>query len=374
MKKILCIVLIISALLSLSACDGYYEPVKSTDEEARVIMTLTLEGKSYEVRYELYRAMFLTYKSFVDGGDESVWTDESSEEYTAKIHGMIVERVTDIYAALHLCDKIGINLYSSAIERQIKEYVKSGVEGGVYDGETLGGYASYEEYLETLAKLGLNYSVQELVLRYAIAIDKINAYYAGEVSEDSLGTSTSGGAIKYTKEDIEDFYYSYDSVRYMKAFVQSKYAGAYERAVRLREKMLEAEGDDEAVAIAIVSSSISINEDVMRGVVIGKYSLDEENYRVMTDAAFNTGIGRVSEIVEITAGEDPGYYILYPILKTEEHFEECYDEIATAYVENEIGKLLHDVQTALVESARGSELLDTLDYSKITYPEVALKN
>ena len=78
--------------------------------------------------------------------------------------------------------------------------------------------------------------------------------------------------------------------------------------------------------------------------------------------------------MEITAGEDPGYYILYPILKSEEHFEECYDEIAAVYVENEIGRLLYDVQTALTEGARGTELLDSLDYSKITYPEVAIEN
>ena len=374
MKKFLSVILIISSLLALSACGGYYEPIKSTDEEARVIMTLSFEDKTYEVRYELYRAMFLTYKATVDGGDGGVWSGEGSEEYVARVHELIVERITDIYAALHLCDKIGINLYSNAVEKEIKEYVKTGVEGGIYDGEAVGGYSSYEEYLEALSKLGLNYSVQELVLRYAIAIDKITAYYAGEAGDEYFDSGLTGGAIEYTREDVEDFYYSYDSVRYMLAFVQSKYSGAYDRALRLREKMLSAEGNDAAVATAIISSSISAGEDVMRGVVIGKYSLDEENYRDMTKAAFETNIGKVSEIVEVTAGKDPGYYILYPVLKSEEHFEECYDEIAAVYVENEIGKLLYDVQTALTESARGTELLDTLDYSKITYPKVAIEN
>ena len=90
----------------------------------------------------------------------------------------------------------------------------------------------------------------------------------------------------------------------------------------------------------------------------------------MTETAFSTPIGRVSDIVEITAGYEPGYYILYPIAKAERHFEECYNEIASVYVENEIGKILYDVQLALIESAVGSELLDTLDYSAITYPTV----
>ena len=373
MKKILCILLITATLLSLVSCGDKYAPVESTDEEARVVMTLSLDGEKYEVRYELYRAMFLTYKSSVDGGDNTVWSGADKATYISRIHSIITERITDIYATLHHAGQLGINLYSRDVENQIKEYIKISVEGGIYEGETLQGYKSYMAYLKALAKLGLNYSVQELMLRYTIAIDKINTHYAGEVTDELLDTSLSGGALEYTKEDVESFYYSDESVRYMSAFVQSKYDGALSRATKLRDKMLAVEGNDYSVAIAIISNSISLNEDVERGVVIGRHSLDEETYRDLTDAAFSTPIGKVSNVIEIQTGYDPGFYILYPIAKTAEHFDEAYSEIALVYVGNEIGKILFDVQTALTESAASTELLNSLDYSGITYPSVEIQ-
>lgn len=373
MKRLLSFLLIFALLLSLSACGGY-EPVESTEEEARTVMTLTLDGKTYEVRYELYRAMFLTYKESVDGGDDSVWSGENSRKYVEAIHSMIVARITDVYAVFHLCDKVGINLYSSSIENQIKDYIKDGVEGGIYGGESVGGHATYEDYLKALARLGHNYSTQVLILRYSIAINLLTEYYAGTIKDATLDDSLVGGALTFTKEDVKEFYEGDDSVRVMSAFVQSKYYGALGRAESLRAKMISSAGNDDAVAQTIGSNSMSVNQDVKRGIVIGRHSLDEENYGAMTEAAFSTAVGSVSDIVTITAGDSyhQGYYILYRVDKSDEHFEECYDEIASVYVENEIGRLLYDIQCALTESATASELLSSLDYSKITYPTVNL--
>ena len=370
MKKILCILLVIASLLSLASCGDSYEPIESTEEEARVIMTLSFEGETYEVRYELYRTMFLTYRDAVDGGNRDVWSGGDSALYEEKVHEMIVKRVTDIYAAFHLCKKIGIDLYSNEVEKEIKEYIKAGVEGGVYEGEAIGGYKSYDDYLDALAKRGFNYSVQELVLRYGIAIDRITAYYAGTVENEALDDTPTGGALSYTKEIVKDFYNGSDSVRVMSAFVQSNYDGALERAEGLREKMLAAAGDDKQVALVILQNSISLNEDVERGEVIGRHSLDEENYGAITEAAFGTPVGGVSNIVKIDAGDEPGYYIFYVLEKNDEHFNDSYEDISSVFIENSIGALLFDVQSALIESAEGTELLDSLDYAAITYPTV----
>jgi|GEM_PF-3387314 len=368
MKKIFSLLIILATLLSLPSCGKKYEPIPSTEEESRVVMTLTLDGETYDVKYELYRAMFLAYKTTVDGGDSSVWSGDKKAEYIERIHSMILTRVTDIYAALHHAEELGINMYSSRIDSQIEEYIKLSVEGGVWGDEILLGHESYDAYLESLARLGMNYSTSELIYRYAIAIDLITEYYAGTPNAD--GTALEGGALEYTREDVAEFYFGDDSVRYMSAFVQSEYAGAYDRAEGIRRIMMDKAGDDEAVAIAIISNSLSSAADVKRGTVIGRYSLDEENYGALTEAAFSTTLGSVSDVVEITAGAEPGFFILYPVAKNEDHLDENYAEIASVYVENEIGKRLSEVQAALTESAEGTELLATLSYADITYPTV----
>lgn len=371
MKKIISLLIILAALVSLTSCGKKYEPVPSTEEESRVVMTLTLDGETYDVKYELYRAMFLTYKTAVDGGDPSVWSGDKKAEYIERIHSMILARVTDIYAALHHAKTIGIDMYSSRIDSRIEEYVKQSVEGGVWGDQVFIGHESYDAYLESLAQLGMNYATSELIYRYAIAVELITEHYAGTLNGD--GTALEGGALEYTKDDVKEFYLGDESVRYMSAFVQSEYAGAYERAETIRRAMMDKAGDDEAVAITIISNSLSSATDVKRGTVIGRYSLDEENYGALTEEAFSTSIGSVSDVVEIKVGTEPGFFVLYPVAKTDEHFDGNYAEIASVYVENEIGKRLLDVQRALTESATSTEVLNTLDYAAITHPTVNRK-
>ena len=370
MKKLISIIMILATLLGLTSCNKY-KPVPSTEEESRVVMTLTLDGEKYEVKYELYRAMFLTYKSFVDGGDPSVWSGADSAEHVANIQSLIISRITDIYAALHHAKKLGIDLYSKTVKNQIKEYVKLSVEGGVYNGEAIIGYGDYDSYLNSLAAMGMNYSVSELLYRYNIAIDLIREHYAGTLNE--IGTAYEGGALQYTEEDVRAFYFGEDSVRYMSAFIQSEYPDAKSRADVIRIAMQGHEGDDDKVAATIIGNTISSVTDVKNGVLIGRYNLDEENYGDITKAAFATPMGRVSEVIEVYSGAAAGFYILYPIAKDEEHFEANYAEIALTYVENEMGKQLEGVQAALTESIGVTDVFRGIDHANIPYPTVNRK-
>ena len=60
LKKLICALLTVAMLLALISC-GDYEPVPSTADEARTVMTFRIEGEKYELKYELYRCLFLTY-------------------------------------------------------------------------------------------------------------------------------------------------------------------------------------------------------------------------------------------------------------------------------------------------------------------------
>ena len=370
MKKLISIIMILATLLGLTSCNKY-KPVPSTEEEARVVMTLNLDGEEYEVKYELYRAMFLAYKPFVDGGDSSVWSGANSTEYVAKIQTMIISRITDIYAALHHAKKLGIDLYSKDVKNQIKDYVKVSVEGGVYNGEAIIGYGDYDSYLKSLASMGMNYSVSELLYRYNIAIDLIREHYAGTLND--FGTAYEGGVLQYTREDIEAFYFGDDSVRYMSAFIQSEYPDAASRAAIVRISMQAHAGDDDKVAATIIGNTISSATDVTHGTLIGRYNLDEENYGDITKAAFSTPTGSVSEVIEVYTGAAAGFYVLYPIAKTAEHLDENYAEIALTYVENEMGRQLESVQAALTESIGVTDVFNSIDHANIPYPTVNKK-
>ena len=96
MKKLTSIVLIIATLalsiLSLASCTkNKYAPVESTAEEKKVVMTLSIDSDKYEVKYELYRALFLALRDEVDGGDRSVWSGENKAEYIEKIDALIIK-------------------------------------------------------------------------------------------------------------------------------------------------------------------------------------------------------------------------------------------------------------------------------------------
>ena len=144
---LLLLALCVSCLLPLCSCgDSKYERVESTDEEKRIVMRLELGEKTYDVRYELYRALFLNLKSTVDGGDETVWEGEQSEAYVEQIDVLILDRICEIYSAFALCDELKIDIYSSKVEDTIDEYIRADVDGG----EGVVGYGSYEKYLQVM--------------------------------------------------------------------------------------------------------------------------------------------------------------------------------------------------------------------------------
>ena len=55
-KKILAVLLAISALFGLFSCskdENTYPPVESTKEERKTVMTLSIDEEKYEIPYEL---------------------------------------------------------------------------------------------------------------------------------------------------------------------------------------------------------------------------------------------------------------------------------------------------------------------------------
>lgn len=372
MKKIIALLLVLATLFSFSACKKKYYAVESTEEEAKTVMTMSVDGKTYEVKYELYRAFFLTYKSTVDGGNADVWVGESKDEYVNRINGMIIERISEIYATFAICERIGFDLYSKDVEKQITEEIKAIVEEKTAEAEREGNKDyEYEDYLAELKANYLNYSVQTLMIRYSIAISAINDYYIGTASVDDVNYGMTLGALEFTKDDVRAFYFGDDCTRVLISSFQKIITDTpEEKAESIKSALANAaateyspEEKEAAVFNAIIKSGYFSNgAEVENGYVLGKYNLDRRYYQEMTDAAFGIDEGEVTDPISIVTAEENSYYVIYRSYKSEEHFEANYNEILYVYLTNRVGEITYTVAEELMSSVNFTE---ALDYSKI---------
>ena len=370
MKRIISLILIFSALFALVSCgESEYPPVESTEVEKQSALILTVDGEEYTVKYELYRAFFLAYKDSVDGGDSSVWNGADKDAYIEEIESIIISKCSEIYSVLHHSKKIGIDVYSDEYNEIVEGFITASVEGGYYDEIFIEGFGgNYEAYLESLKKSYLNYSVQDLLFRYTLEQEAIYDYYAGTLDGEFLEEAQKG-ALEYTKEDVESFYYnSEECVRVLRIYRPMLYVEA-DRIAEIRESVANKAllGDDAVLDYIIGSSGTNTGiEEIKNGMVIGRYSDDRMYYEERTEIAFSLDVGEASEVIKLYTVSEEAYEILYRIAKNNAHFDECYDEIVEVYIQNEIGKILYDCSSKLCESAVRSSLLESLDRAGIT--------
>lgn len=362
MKKIIAVFILLTSLFIVSC--GTYPAVESTEEESRVLFTMTIGDEEYDVKYELYRALFLTHKSDVDGGDATVWEGDESATYIEKINDIIIPKIANIYATINLAEQIGVNFSSKEVKKTVDGFIKTSVEGGVYNGSNVVGYGSYDKYLEALSAMNLNYSVQVLMYHYAIAQTKIAEHYIGTLNEDNFTPDATPGKLEYTKDDVKEFYDSGDCVRILRVFIQDSIE-AEERAARIQQKMLNASTTNDVSLIIIQNTFMSIDE-AYGGMIIGRYGLDENNYKKFTETAFNLDVGEVSEYFQTVTGEENGYHILYSAEKSDEHFEEYYFYAVDAYLNHQIGKMIHDGSEALLEDIEYKSAYENLSHKDIS--------
>lgn len=366
MKKIAAVILAVVTVISLAGCGKKYKAVKSTKEEARTVLTLNIGGEEYEVKYELYRALFLNYKSTVDGGNNSVWSGADSAKYVNEINKMIVSRAAEIYSVIALAEQLGLEPYSKDIDETIYARIELSVEGNGVDVVGFGG--DYDAYLASLKAMNLNYSVQTLMLRYSIMLEKINEYYIGTF-DSAMGHMD--GQYSYTRDDVKSYYESDKCVRILHAFVgKNKMSNSLDVITALRDDIIKAESDID-VALLIINRTTAVTSDNLSGkkvtgIMLGKGVVSDGIYAAYRDTAFSMKPGEVSEIIEV-GGTEPGYYVLYALEKNSEHFEFCYDTVKFSYLDNVVGEKLNNLAQSGVTSVRYTD-----DYNSINHKNISM--
>lgn len=363
MKKISALIIALLTMILLVGCgEDDYEPVESTEEEAKIVMAFECDGETYGVRYELYRALFLGNKNLVDGGDESVWSGENRAAYIDKINEIIAARAYEIFSALHVAEKIGFDPYSKEANKKINEYIKGAVEGD----ESQIGHGSYEKYLASLKDNYLNYSVATLLMRYSMSMDAINAYYAG-YEHEAFGNMQ--GDYKYTKEDVKSYYFSDNCARIIEAYIPK---GVRDEAwiTSFRDKLISS--SEQEMAVQIISNTTATEADLLvdgkiSGMVIGKSSLDTFFYSRYLEEVFSATPGTLGETFELSGTDADGHYMIYGLEKSEEHFERCYEQVRLSYIDNVIGEKIGTATEKFRESTTYAE-----DYASIIHSEISM--
>ncbi len=368
MKKILCLMLAIASLFLICACkDGKdYEPIPSTEKEATTVFSFIIDKEKYDVKYELYRALFLTYSSEYDNGDKSFWDKQEAEAAKKDINDRIISFAADIYATLHHADMLGLDPYSSEADDKIYEYIKNSVDGS--DAAVIEGFGGdYDAYLKSLYDANLNYSVQVLLLRYSIAYNSIITYYTGTEDIDAPTLDMTSGNLEYTKDDVYNFYMSDSAVRVSVIEINPLYISE-ERIKQIRDKIASFTSEEDALNYAVGNTS-SDASDIKNGVIIGTESLDMAYYGDAVKAAFALDIYETSSPIKVYAESSSVYWILYRKAKSDSHFNECYEDIENVYIAQQIGQTLSEVKTSLIGSVSFASAFDTIIHSSVSMDE-----
>ncbi len=373
MKRFIAIALLFCVCISaFSGCKkNKYDPVESTEEESRVIISLKVGENSYDIRYEFYRAFFLTYKSEIDGGDESVWSGENKSEYIDKINEKIISEAAEIFSVFELCKRLRIDLYSDDIEDQINEMIKINVEGGSWGDRTLIGYdGDYEKYLASLKEIYHNYQTSVLLMRYYIGKQLIDDYYIGSALSDDGSGRITDGAIEYTKDKIRDYYNSDESSQILTTFVADEVSYTpTEDAEEIRlEVIAAAKISTNAVRIRMIDlGSPTAVAELESGILIGRNSLSRD-YSELAEVADSLSVGEVGRVVKTVSSEyGKRYYIIYKMEKSETFFEENYTAVVQVYLYDTIGTNL-----AMVAELLKNEATYTENYYNILHSEVRM--
>ena len=325
-------------------------------------MTFELEGEKYELKYELYRALFLNHSESYDGGDKSFWSTAAADGAKAELDAKITSLALDIFTALHLCKKIGYDPYSLDADDKIEEYIKESVEGGSvagFDGD-------YDAYLASLKEMNLNYSVQTLMYRYAIANDKIISYYRGTEDADNPKPDMKDGALEYTESDVRAFYNSDSCARICVITFNAEYT-SLDKVQQRRDTIASYTSEEAALGYAVqFTNPLGDPEEILKGTVVGKNSMDTAYYSEVAAAAFGLTEGATSAVIPINAESHSEYWIVYKMKKTPEYLESEFDTVEDVYVAQRIGEIVAAAKSSLASTVKHTDAFTNLDRSKIS--------
>lgn len=352
MKKIFVSLILVILIFALFSCsDDKYEPAQSTEEESKVIYTLEIEDEKYEIRYELYRFLFLTNKGAIDGGNSDVWSGPDAKSYIDKMDAVIIGEAAEIFSVLHLANNIGFDPYSDKADYEVEQMFLNDINSCSGENEE----ERYTSFLKGIKQKYLNHSTADLLYRFALSEKAIDEYYRTKYD--------------YTEDNVKEFYFSDGCARILQAYFQAG-VKSYSEVQLYRNELMNSK-NEMALAIKIIGSTAAnetdlIDQGELSGIILGKRSLSQREYADYVNEIFSTPDETMTPVITLKNTNADGYYLVYRLAKTNDHFEKFYPAIANAYIDDIVGGTLGGMENALVESCTPEPGYDTIVHAEIS--------
>lgn len=297
-----CAALVASAVLFSSCGNGGETYIKSSKDDAAVVMTVD----GYDVRREVFEYFYVNYAGQL-GEDSSLL-----KEY-------VMDSLFELYAGLSLAEEYGITPDDSAVKDRVDS---------MFD-EYAAGYASADDFIADMEQMHINDSVLRLILEAMECSDQV---YYKLINE---------GIIPSDEGEIRDIINSDELIRIKQIFIEKTSDGNDAEKLELAESLhaRAVGGEDFAALIDEYGNDWQMfsNPD---GVYITKY----QNIPEFSDAAFALNINEISGVVETYKG----YSIILRLEKEEDyinkHFDDLYDNIQTARFNEMIARIKNELK------------------------------
>ena len=327
---------ILMAILALTGCEKTYKEARSSREMRRTVARIG----DYEVNYEFFRYLFLSFKPGVDGGDDSVWTGPDADEYFKVCKEKCEEVMRAVYGTFIFAKNAGIDPYSKEADARVDELVKATIEGGFINGNYVQGYGSVKKYREDLEANHMTDAVNRLFFRYSICESMLYEYYT-----DTFG----GGTIQTDDQTIRNFFAQEDLIRMTWIAVQKDgtFTDAQYRTLanERREGLLACSSLDEKLQYVAFHNLQAATMD--KGVFLTASTCGAE-YKTVYEEAKSLSAGEVGDIIETA----DAFYIPLRLQKPSDYLNTAngMTEIVNLYIEHSLYSTLDSQNEALTIS------------------------
>lgn len=303
------ICLLAFCLLTFSGCSA--AALKSSEEELTPVATV---GK-YDVPYELYRYVALTYKDqFEAGKSVDIWLGESGESLMAELKENIDISLVKMYTTVSLCEKYGLSADSPLVTSNVNVRM-----------DEL--YESYGNDLKTYAKEIGEYHMNDGVYRFIVQNEVM--------SEELFYLLQSNGLIESDEEVLREMIQSDTFIRVKQILIADDNGKSDEENLATITDIYNQleNGADFDTMIGMYGQDLYMfnNED-------GYYIAPGSRYQEFEEAAFSLDVGEYSGIVKTLAG----YSIIMRYEKDPQYLDNHFSELCQEYYDGVYNTILEE--------------------------------